>query len=165
MASTKDVILGKINADEAAWKALVADVPAERMGEPGPMGEWSFRDLVSHLLSWRNRTIGRLDAARQGAPRPANPWPASVVDDDPINAWLLDQDAGRSAQDLLAAYGASFARVAAAVHALPAESFVSESEASPGYFRWRDTLGEIESDFSGHLNDHAGDVRAWLAKA
>jgi hypothetical protein len=86
-------------------------------------------------------------------------------DDDPINAWFRDQDAGRSAADLLAAYGASFARIAAAVDALPAESFIAESPGSPGYFRWRDSAGEVESDFSGHLLDHLDDVRAWLAGA
>ena len=164
MASTKDVILGKIKTDESAWAALVADVPPARMAEPGPMGEWSFRDLVSHLLSWRNRTIGRLQAASQGAPRPPAPWPADVTDDDPINAWFLNQDAGRSTSDLLAAYGASFERISEAIAALPGESFLSESATTPGYFRWRDNAGEIESDFSGHLLDHVDDVRAWLAR-
>jgi Mycothiol maleylpyruvate isomerase N-terminal domain len=164
MASTKDVILAKIKADKGAWQELVADVPAERMGEPGPMGDWSFRDLVSHLLSWRNRTIGRLQAAAQEAPRPPAPWPAGISDDEPINAWLRDQDAGRTADDLLTAYAASFARVTSAVAALPPEAFVSESATTPGYFRWRDTAGEIESDFSGHLRDHVDDVRSWLAK-
>ena len=165
MASTRDEILGRLEADEAAWAALAADVPGARMGEPGAMGEWSFKDLVSHLLAWRNRTIGRLEAARAGAPRPANPWPASVTEDDPINAWFRDQDTGRSAEELLGAYAASFARLAAAVDALPAEAFVREDPESPGYFFWRDATGELESDFSGHQQDHADDVRAWLAAA
>lgn len=164
MASTKDVILGKIKADEVAWHALVAEVAPGRMGEPGPMGDWSFRDLVSHLLAWRNRTIGRLEAARQAAPRPPAPWPAGMDEDDPINAWFRDEDAGRSSEDLLAAYAASFARIADAVDALPADHFVAESVATPGYFRWRDSSGEIESDFSGHLLDHVDDVHTWLAK-
>ena len=163
MASTKDSILANIRTDEAAWNALVAQVPTARMGEPGPMGEWSFRDLVSHLLAWRNRTITRLEAAARVAPRPPAPWPAGMNDDDPINAWFRDQDAGRSAQDLLAAYAGSFSRIAEAVEAVPAEAFLAESPTTPGYFRWRDTAGEIESDFSGHLADHAGDVREWLA--
>lgn len=163
MASTKDAILAQIHVDEGAWHALVADVPAGRMGEPGPMGDWSFRDLVSHLLSWRNRTIGRLEAAAQGAPRPPQPWPAGVIDDEPINVWFRDQDANRTADDLLTAYAGSFGRVTGAVAALPPEAFVSESTETPGYFRWRDTAGEIESDFSGHLRDHIDDVRNWLA--
>jgi hypothetical protein len=162
MASAKDQILGMIKADQGAWTSLVAEVPVDRRDEPGPMGDWSFRDLVSHLLAWRNRTIGRLQAAAAGAPRPANPWPAGVSEDDPINAWLRDQDAGRSSEELLEAYAASFGRLTAAVDALPEESFVAESD-TPGYFRWRDNTGEVESDFSGHLQDHADDVRAWLA--
>lgn len=164
MVSTKDQILATVKADEEAWAALAATVPADRLTEPGPMGEWSFRDLVSHLLSWRNRTIGRLEAALAGAPRPANAWPAGIGDDDPVNAWLLEQHAGRSAEDLLDEYGASFARLSGAVAALPAEAFLAETEPSSGYFRWRDTNGEVESDFSGHLREHADDVRTWLAQ-
>lgn len=163
MASTKDRILAYIEADEGAWHALVAEVPPGRMGEPGPMGDWSFRDLVSHLLAWRNRTITRLDAAASGAPRPPAPWPSGLTEDDPINAWFRDQDAGRSADDLLAAYAGSFARITQAVAGVPAEAFLTESATNPGYFRWRDAVGEIESDFSGHLADHVGDVREWLA--
>ena len=128
------------------------------------MGEWSFRDLVSDLLSWRSRTIGRLDAAKAGAPRRANAWRADVSDDEPVNAWLREQHAGRSAQDLLSEYAASFARLSSAVAALPTDAFLAETEPSSGYFRWRDTSGEVESDFSGRWREHANDVRAWLAK-
>jgi hypothetical protein len=163
MTSTKDVLLARIDEDEGAWHALAAEVPISRMDEPGPMGDWSFRDLVSHLLAWRNRTIGRLEAAALGAPRPPQPWPAGVSDDEPINAWFRDQDTGRTADDLLAAYAASFGRVTGAVAALPPEAFVAESAETPGYFRWRDSAGELESDFSGHLRDHVDDVRGWLA--
>jgi hypothetical protein len=53
--------------------------------------------------------------------------------------------------------------LAGAVRALPEGSFIAET-ATPGYFRWRDADGELESDFAGHLQDHAGDVRAWLAR-
>jgi hypothetical protein len=165
MASTKDVILTRIRADEVTWHGLLAEVPTGRMDDPGPMGVWSFRDLVSHLLAWRNRTIGRLEAARLGAPRPPAPWPAGMVDDEPINAWFRDQDAGRSATDLLAAYAGSFARITAAVDALPGGVFLAESANTPGYFLWRDTAGEIESDFSGHFLEHVDDVRAWLERA
>jgi hypothetical protein len=163
MPTVKDDILGRIDADESAWQALVARVPPARMDEPGPMGDWSFRDLVSHLLAWRNRTTSRLQAAAAGASRPPAPWPSDVTDDDPINAWFRDQDAGRSAPDLLDDYAASFGRVRDAVRAMPAAAFLGETE-TPGYFRWRDAAGELQSDFSGHLNDHADDVRAWLGR-
>ena len=164
MASVKEQILQGVAADEIAWNRLVAEVPPARMSEPGPMGDWTFRDLVSHLLAWRDRTISRLEAAGAGAPRPANPWPAGTDDDDPINDWFRRRDDGRTAADLLQAYAASFARLTAAVAALAPAAFVHESPASPGFYRWRDNAGELESDFSGHLNDHSDDVRAWLAR-
>ncbi len=164
MSTVKDDILGRIDADEVAWNDLVAQVPPARMDEPGPMGEWSFRDLVSHLLAWRNRTASRLQAAAAGAPRPPAPWPAEMNDDDPINAWFRDQDAGRSAADLLADYADSFGRIRRAVQELPADAFLGEAD-TPGYFCWRDSQGELQSDFSGHLADHADDVRAWLARS
>lgn len=164
MTTVKDDILGRIDADETAWHALVGTVPPTRMDEPGPMGEWSFRDLVSHLLAWRNRTTSRLQAAAAGAPRPPAPWPASMTDDEPINAWFRDQDDGRSASDLLDEYAGSFGRLRSAVAALPSDAFIGETD-TPGYFMWRDSAGEVQSDFSGHLADHADDVRAWLAKA
>ena len=53
------------------------------MTEPGPMGEWTFKDLAAHLLGWRNRTIARLEAAAGRVEKPpANPWPAELDDDD-----------------------------------------------------------------------------------
>ena len=163
MTSVKDDILSRISADETAWQQLVGEVPTERLDEPGPMGDWSFRDLVSHLLAWRNRTTSRLQAAAAGAPRPGAPWPADMTDDDPINAWFRDQDEGRTAADLLEDYDASFGRLKTAVQALPPDAFIGETD-TPGYFKWQDAAGELQSDFSGHLNDHADDVRAWLAK-
>jgi hypothetical protein len=163
MTSVKDDILGRIDADEVAWNQLASQVPMARVEEPGPMGDWSFKDLVSHLLAWRNRTATRLHAAAAGAPRPAAPWPAGLTEDDPINEWFRDQDAGRSADDLLTDYAASFGRIRTAVQAMPDDTFLRESDTA-GYFTWRDSEGELTSDFSGHLIDHAGDVHAWLAK-
>ena len=162
MASTGEDLAARFKGDRAAWQALVARVPADLMDQPGAMGDWTFRDAVSHLLAWRTRTIGRLEAAVAGAPRPGNPWPADMHEDDPINGWFRWQDAGRSADDLLAAYDASFDRMGALVASLPASANPIEMD-TPGYFRWNDGHGELESDFSGHLADHLGDLEAWLA--
>jgi len=63
-------LASRIRADQDAWEALVADVPRERMDDPGPMGDWSFRDLVSHLAAWRNRTVARPRGRRPGLARP-----------------------------------------------------------------------------------------------
>jgi hypothetical protein len=157
--TAKDRFLARIEEGRAGWQALVAEVGEGRMEEPGPMGDWTFKDLAAHLTGWRERTIGRLEAAGRGAPEPPPPWPAELTDDDPINDWIYQQNRDRPLAEVLADADRSFARLAAAVAALPEEAL-----ATPGYFPWTEgqALGDV--DPSGHLREeHEPDVRAWLA--
>ena len=154
---TKAEQIAAIRADQQFWRDLAAEVGAERYAEPGPMGEWSFGDMAGHLLGWRNRTIARLEAALRGEPEPAPPWPQALDGDDTINDWIREQDRGRSADDLVAAYDTSYERLATAIDALPDEQLTD-----PAAFAW---LGEplVDVDFTGHLHDeHVPGVRAWL---
>ena len=47
-------LAGRIRADQQVWRDLVAEMGPERMLEPGPMGDWTFKDLAAHLAAWRN---------------------------------------------------------------------------------------------------------------
>jgi len=131
------------------------------MDEPGPMGEWTFKDLVGHLGAWRSRNVARLEAAVRREPRPVNPWPETMTEDDPINDWFRERDSDRPVDDLLGEYDASFDRMATAIETLPDDAILGEAD-TPGYYRWRDTEGEIQSDFFNHLDAHVADVEAWL---
>lgn len=156
---TKSDLVSAIHADQQFWRGLVAEVGPDRLNEPGPMGEWTFGDLAGHLLGWRNRTISRLEAAGRGEPDPAPPWPAELDDDDEINAWIHEQHAGRSPEQNVADYDASYDRLVAAIEAIP-EAKAHDAAAFP----W---IGEplVNVDFSGHLHDeHVASVRAWLDK-
>src|SRR5436190_9441267 len=78
----------RVRADQQFWRALVDEVGRDRMNEPGPMGEWTFKDLAAHLAGWRNARIPMIEAVGRGEPVPPPPWPADMDDDDAINAWL-----------------------------------------------------------------------------
>lgn len=148
----------RIRADQRFWRALVEEVGRDRMDEPGPMGEWTFKDLAAHLAGWRERRIAELEAVVAGRPRPPLPWPAEMDDDDTINDWLHERDRDRSLDDALADYDRSFDRLAAAIEALP-EEIVSD----PDYFAWSDGVPIVEVDFTDHLHDeHVPSIRAWL---
>ena len=165
---TKADQISSIRADQRFWRALAAEVGPDRYAEPGPMGEWSFADMAGHLVGWRNRTIARLDAAAHGEPEPPPPWPADIVDDDrfagddlvdpvTINAWIHEQHAGRSPEQLVGDYDASYDRLIAALEALPDDVLTG-----PAAIPW---VGKplVEVDFTGHLHDeHLPGVRAWL---
>ena len=146
-----------IRADQQFWRDLEAEVGPDRYAEPGPMGEWSFGDMAGHLLGWRNRTIARLGAAGRGEAEPPAPWPVELEDDDRINDWIHDQDAGRSPAEMVEAYGASYDGLIAALASM-SDAMLTDPDLLP----W---VGGavVNVDFTGHLHDeHVSSVRAWL---
>lgn len=155
----KDRVLGRIEEERALWRHLVDQVGEDRMDEPGPMGDWSFKDLASHLLGWRNRSIGRYEAAAAGRPEPTPPWPAALEDDDQINAWFHERDASRAARDVLEDVDQSYVRLARAIDSLPEEMVVE-----PDVFPWLEGASIAEVDLFGHLHEeHEPSIREWLA--
>ncbi len=147
-----------VRADREVWRDLVDEVGSERMTEPGPMGEWTFKDLAAHLAGWRNYRISLLEAAAKGEQEPLPPWPSELDDDDAINAWLYERDRDRSVEDALADYDGSFERMAAAIEALPED--VAED---PDAFEWMGGEAVVDAAFIDHLHDeHLPAVRAWL---
>jgi uncharacterized protein (TIGR03083 family) len=160
MTKTREQVLDEIRREQAAWRTLVDEVGRDRMDEPGPMGVWTFRDLVGHLAGWRNRRLGLLEAKVRGEPDPGPPWPPGLDDDDRINAWIREHDAGRTTNDLLADYDRSFDRLAAVFRDLPDE-VLSDRNA----FSWMEGTAPIDGDWFAHLHDeHEPSIRAWLAE-
>jgi hypothetical protein len=158
---TKAEQIAAIRADQRFWRDLAAEVGPGRYIEPGPMGDWSFADMAGHLVAWRNRTIARLEAAARGEPEPAPPWPPELGelddDDDAINAWIHERHAGRSPEQLVGEYDASYERLAQAIEALPDDKLTD-----PDAFPW---IGEplLGVDFTDHLHhEHVPSVREWL---
>lgn len=170
--SIRTRVLAAIDAERAAWNALVAEVGPGRMDEPGPMGDWTFKDLVAHLTGWRRYSIARIEAGLRGEADAPTPWPSDLATDDEshdeisaINAWIYDRERNRSLADVLAEAEATFPRLRAAVAALAEDEL-----RDPARFPWLEgqALGDaiVSGDYFGHLHEeHEPDVRAWLAGA
>ena len=153
-------VLGRIADERRHWQDLVAQVGTDRLEEPGPMGEWSFKDLAAHLLGWRERTLARFEAAVDGRAVPPPPWPAELEDDDPINEWIHEQHRARPAEDVLRDVDRSYERLAAAVAALPDEKLTD-----PTAFPTLEGQSVVDVDLFGHLHDeHEPSIREWLAR-
>src|SRR5688572_16209065 len=101
-ADARTRVIANIQAERVLWARLVNEIGEDRMTEPGPMGGWTFKDLASHLLAWRDRTIARLEAVAVGREEPPNPWPAELGDDedDPVNAWIHEGTRDRPLRDV-----------------------------------------------------------------
>jgi hypothetical protein len=147
----------RIQAIRERWRELVTDVGEERMQLPGPMGEWTFKDLASHLTAWRRRAIGRLEAAGRGEPPPPTPWSAELGDEetDAINAWIHERTKDDPLPTVLTDADGAYDALLAAVRALPLDAAGREL----------DSYIEAEAEDGhpyGHLGEHEGDVRRWL---
>ena len=154
------VVADRIATEREIWRAIVADVGEERMEEPGPMGDWTFRDLASHLLGWREHFIARLEAAGAGLPEPPTPWPSDLDSDDDVNAWIRARDLDRPLRDVLDDVDRSYERVGRAIASLPVD-LVVRSDA----FSWMGGEALAESDLFSHLHhEHEASIRAWLAE-
>jgi hypothetical protein len=156
---TKADLLNRIEEEREYWHRLVAKIDRDRMEEPGPMGQWSFKDLAAHLTGWREQTIGRLEAAGRGDETPPTPWPAHLVEDDEVNDWIMAQNRDRSLSDVLEAADTSYQRLASAISGLS-----EEDVATPGRFPWIGEQALAEVELFGHLREeHEPDIHAWLA--
>ena len=155
----RDRLVANIEAERASWADLVGEIGEDRMTEPGPMGEWTFKDLSAHLLGWRDRTIARLEAAAEGRPEPRAPWPAELDDDDSINDWIHERNRHRTVREVLDDIDRSYERLANAIAALP-----DETVTDPDAFPWLDGQALADRELFGHLHDeHEPSIRAWLA--
>ena len=151
-------LIKNINAERAGWHALLAEIGEERMGQPGAMGAWTFKDLVAHLTAWRGRTLARIEAGPDAEPAP--PWPQHLTEDDQINAWVYERNRDRPLQQVLAEADRSFERLARAIAMLSDEDLTT-----PGRFAWMDGKALIDGAFFGHFHDeHEPAIRAWLAR-
>jgi hypothetical protein len=150
----------RVRADQQFWRDLVDEVGRDRMNEPGPMGEWTFKDMAAHLAAWRNFRIPAIEAVARGEAVPAPPWPTELTEDDydAINAWIQERDRERSLDDVLDDYDGSFERLAQAIEALP-ETVAHDANGLP----WMEGEAAVDADFTEHLHgEHVPAVRAWL---
>jgi uncharacterized damage-inducible protein DinB len=153
---TVQVALSRIQQERDDWHALLAEVGEDRMEEPGPMGDWTFKDLAAHLLGWRERTISLIEAGPDG--NPPTPWPATLDGDDQINAWIYEQHRDRPLRDVLVDMDQSYERIVDLIERMPEGDLTA-----PGRFKWMGDERLFEVDFAGHLREeHEPSIRAWL---
>ena len=158
----KAQFLDDLRDEQARWETLLQDIGEEHMTQPGVAGDWSIKDIVAHLTSWRRRSVGRFQAALRHEPTPPPPWPPELQTDDEINAWFYAADRDRPLADVLRESREVFDQLAATLGAFPAADLLD-----PARFPW---LGAEDFPLTGaalfgHFHEeHEPDMRAWLAR-
>ena len=161
-------MLTRVEDMEVIWTNLVTEV-GENYDIPGPMGEWTFKDLAHHLNGWRMQSVNKLEAAAQNLEPHAAPWPADLelnededAKTDAINDFFHQQGKERSYADILAEASEQFRRMRAAIEAIPEDDLADVNR-----FAWLN--GHSPSDVLRgsweHLTEeHLRPVRMWLTE-
>lgn len=82
----KSELLEALEASHEQFLALIEGVSQADLTQPGAVGEWSVKDVMSHLLIWEAETIKLLYVARLGR-KPATAHFKSVSDDEQNAVW------------------------------------------------------------------------------
>ena len=138
---------------DAAWQELqdaTAGLSEESMLAPGAIGEWSVRDLLSHVATWEEEALWALPIIVEGGKLPRY---ASQGGIDAFNARQQEAKRHLSLQRLLQEMNATHQRLLALVDRVSESAYATE-----GRF-----LRRLRLDAISHWRGHAQDVRRWRA--
>ncbi len=157
---SKAELIKDLEEQNKQWEALLARIGEGRMDDPGVAGHWSIKDIVAHLMSWRRRTVARLQAAARGEQEPPPLWPANLQTDDEINAWMYEANHGRSVREVLDDSRQVFQQLLIAINALPEAALMD-----PRRFPWLEGQPLSAAALFSHFHEeHEPGMRAWLAR-
>ena len=161
----KSELLNWLQEKYQQWEVLLDEIGPVRMDEPGVNGDWSMKDIVSHLTGWNRWLVARLHAAGRGEPEPPPPWPAHLQTDDVINAWIYESNLGRSVREVLDETQQVHQQLLEVIEGLPDDVRIEMIE--PTYYLvWVDGQRFPAGEFFDHFHDdHEPDVRAWVEQA
>jgi uncharacterized protein (TIGR03083 family) len=156
---TKAELLETLRAKRAEWDALLAEVPQERMAEPGVAGEWSVKDIVAHLLFYERWLADRLHEHLRGEIYTGSE--TDYMPFDQVNERVYQQNRQRSVEDVLSESRTVFQRLVAGL-AAQTEAFLIEPqqfEAAPQpVVIWQ----LLRANVYDHYGQHAPSIQQWL---
>lgn len=156
--TSKAQLLDDLKHEQEGWEALLQDIGEKHMTQPGVAGEWSIKDIIAHLTSWRRRTVARFQAALRHEPPPPPFWPPELRTDDEINAWFYAANRDKSLSEVLHESREVFQQLVETIEAFPEAELLE-----PGRFSWLEGTPLSGALFFGHFHEeHEPDMRAWL---
>lgn len=145
-ASSEDVVR-KIDGSWRELQSALAEVPGDRMEEPGVVGPWSTKDLLGHVTTWETEMMANVQRVIDGVEMKQYP------DIDAFNADASAAKRAMSVKDLRQELSKVHGETVGFVSALSDELLGREE------VEWR-----IRVDTFAHYREHAEQIRRWLAQ-
>jgi hypothetical protein len=151
-------LLDKVRLARAEWDALIAQVPKERLSEPGVEGEgheWSVKDIVAHVAIYEDWMAQQLNAGG-----PNIPHEVDTMSQDQRNAWIFEYNRRLDAGAALAYAAQSHRKLITAIEALSPADLTSTEKWE--WARGKPVYQLVPYETYLHYDDHAPGIRRWL---
>jgi hypothetical protein len=157
---TKARLLELLQTKRAEWDATLAQVPKDRMTEPGVAGEWSVRAIVAHINYHERWYADRLHEQLRG--ETYRPNEIDMIHFDERNGIVYEQNRHRTPSDVVAESRQVFQRLLEGVQA-QSEEFLTRPqrfEGAPGpVLIWNMLHGDVYEHYALHIPS----IKEWLS--
>lgn len=157
----KKELLTMLESERSRWDDLIATLSKEQLSTPGVVGQWSVKDMISHLTTWESRPIAWLEAVRDDGRPQAAPWSPDLTEEQ-VNAWIWQTNRERPLDQVLAESKRSHQELVSLIRSTSEEDLIT-----PKRFSWA-TAGSVAAGIPAntyeHYREHGAQIRSWLEK-
>lgn len=168
--STKDQALADMRASWDETEAVLAQIPEDRMLEPGVTDEWSVRDLLAHIAGYERYVSalifgeleGRTPTNQEFYGRDDAPTAEDDANDDTSNAWVVAHARKQPLEATLREYRWAHQRMIEAVEAVP-EADLEDPARFPS-LNGKTLLAILPGQCMGHHREHLPQLDAFAQR-
>jgi hypothetical protein len=154
---TKDEVFEALEDEREKFLEAIEGLSDAAMQEPGVNGEWSVKDILSHLIAWEAEQVKLLWQAKQGI-QPSSVHFSNKSVDELNAAWYAEFQA-RPLDRILADFQAVRKQTERRI-----DAFSDKDLNDPQRYVWLKNfpLWEwVANDSFKHEAEHAAQIRAW----
>jgi hypothetical protein len=152
---TSATFLDSLRSGRAEWDALLEEIGADRMTQPGVEGEWSIKDIIAHVTWHERQMVGVLQArALVGS----DLWNLPL---DERNAAIFEQNRDRPLNEVLEESRQVYPQLLELAESLSDEE-LNDPRRFPGMPDEWVPWGLVADNTFTHYPDHIASIRAWL---
>ena len=137
---------------DVRWRELhdaFQGLPQNVLLEPGVVGHWSIRDVLTHVATWEEEVLKALPVILEGGPLPRYSTLYGGI--DAFNAQAHERKQGLSLEEVWKGLQETHQRLLSLLDGVPDAAFARESR----------FLRRLRQDTYGHYREHARQILAW----
>jgi hypothetical protein len=154
----KAALLNEMQRGYLALEATLTPLREAQMTTPGVNGDWSIKDVLTHLTAWQRTMVDRLQAVE----RKEEPALTDLTDEDieRLNEQFYQESKSRPLAEVLKDFRTTYLQIVEAVQALSWEDLADADRFVwlNGTPLWRYVAGDTYE----HYQEHTESIREFL---